>query len=76
IDIQLASGEKVEGELVGSDTYSDIAVIKIAADKVKTVAEFADSDTINVGEVAIAIGSPLGTVYANTVTQGIVSSLS
>ena len=76
IDIQLSSGEKVEGELVGSDTYSDIAVIKIDATKVTTVAEFADSDTINVGEIAIAIGSPLGTVYANTVTQGIVSSLS
>ncbi|MBY5034059.1 trypsin-like peptidase domain-containing protein [Streptococcus gallolyticus] len=76
IDIQLASGEKVEGELVGADTYSDIAVIKIVANKVKTVATFADSDSINVGETAIAIGSPLGTTYANSVTQGIVSSLS
>ncbi|HFU4006807.1 TPA: S1C family serine protease, partial [Streptococcus suis] len=76
IDILLASGEKVSGELVGSDTYSDIAVIKIAADKVTAVAEFADSDTIKVGETAIAIGSPLGSVYANTVTQGIISSLS
>lgn len=76
IDILLASGEKVEGELVGSDTYSDLAVIKIAADKVTTVAEFADSNSINVGETAIAIGSPLGSVYANSVTQGIVSSLS
>ncbi|MTB63413.1 PDZ domain-containing protein [Streptococcus sp. zg-86] len=76
IDIQLASGEKVEGELIGSDTYADIAVIKIAADKVKNVAEFANSDKIKVGETAIAIGSPLGSIYANTVTQGIVSSLS
>lgn len=76
IDILLASGEKISGELVGSDTYSDIAVIKIAADKVEAVATFADSDTIKVGEVAIAIGSPLGSVYANTVTQGIISSLS
>lgn len=76
IDIQLSSGEKVEGELVGSDTYSDIAVIKIDASKVTTVAEFADSDTIKVGETAIAIGSPLGAIYANSVTQGIVSSLS
>lgn len=76
IDIQLSSGEKVEGELVGSDTYSDIAVIKIDASKVTTVAEFADSDTIKVGEIAITIGSPLGTVYANSVTQGIISSLS
>lgn len=76
IDILLASGEKLSGELVGADTYSDIAVIKITADKVTTVAEFANSDTIKVGETAIAIGSPLGSVYANTVTQGIISSLS
>ncbi|HFI0668010.1 TPA: S1C family serine protease [Streptococcus suis] len=76
IDILLASGEKLSGELVGADTYSDIAVIKIAADKVTTVAEFANSDKIKVGETAIAIGSPLGSVYANTVTQGIISSLS
>ena len=75
VDIRLADGTKVPGEIVGSDTYSDIAVVKIAADKVTTVAEFGDSDQLTVGETAIAIGSPLGSEYANTVTQGIVSSL-
>lgn len=76
IEIMLSDGTKVVGELVGTDTYSDIAVVKIASDKVTTVAEFADSDKVTVGETAIAIGSPLGTEYANSVTQGIVSSLS
>lgn len=76
IEIMLSDGTKVVGELVGTDTYSDIAVVKIASDKVTTVAEFANSDKITVGETAIAIGSPLGTDYANSVTQGIVSSLS
>ena len=75
VDIRLADGTKVPGEIVGSDTYSDIAAVKIAADKVTTVAEFGDSDQLTVGETAIAIGSPLGSEYANTVTQGIVSSL-
>ena len=75
VDIRLADGTKVPGEIVGSDTYSDIAVVKIVADKVTTVAEFGDSDQLTVGETAIAIGSPLGSEYANTVTQGIVSSL-
>lgn len=75
VDIRLADGTKVPGEIVGSDTYSDIAVVKIAADNVTTVAEFGDSDQLTVGETAIAIGSPLGSEYANTVTQGIVSSL-
>ena len=75
VDIRLADGTKVPGDIVGSDTYSDIAVVKIAADKVTTVAEFGDSSQLTVGETAIAIGSPLGSEYANTVTQGIVSSL-
>lgn len=76
LEIQFSDGTKITGELVGTDTYSDLAVIKISSDKVKTVAEFADSSKLNVGETAIAIGSPLGTEYANSVTEGIVSSLS
>ena len=76
IKIQMANGDTVDGELVGSDTYSDIAVIRIPSKNVSTVAEFGDSASLNVGETAIAIGSPLGTEYANSVTQGIISSLS
>ena len=76
VDIRLADGNKVPGEIVGTDTYSDISVVRIPADKVKNVAEFGDSSKLTVGETAIAIGSPLGSDYANTVTQGIVSSLS
>ena len=75
VDIRLADGTKVPGEIVGSDTYSDIAVVKISSEKVSAVAEFGDSSKLTVGETAIAIGSPLGSEYANTVTQGIVSSL-
>ena len=75
VDIRLADGTKVPGEIVGSDTYSDIAVVKISSEKVSTVAEFGDSSQLAVGETAIAIGSPLGSEYANTVTQGIISSL-
>jgi len=75
VDVRLTDGTKVPGEIVGSDTYSDIAVVKISSEKVSTVAEFGDSSQLAVGETAIAIGSPLGSEYANTVTQGIVSSL-
>ena len=74
VDILLADGNKVPGEVVGSDVYSDIAVVRISADKAKVVAEFGDSNQLTVGETAIAIGSPLGTDYANSVTQGIISS--
>ena len=76
IDVQLSDGTKVEGEIVGSDVYSDISVLKISADQVEKVAELGDSSTVKVGETAIAIGSPLGTDFANSVTQGIISSLS
>ena len=75
VDIRLADGTKVPGEIVGSDTFSDIAVVKISSEKVTTVAEFGDSSQLSVGETAIAIGSPLGSEYANTVTRGIISSL-
>ena len=74
VDILLADGNKVPGEVVGSDVYSDIAVVRISADKAKAVAEFGDSNQLTVGETAIAICSPLGTDYANSVTQGIISS--
>lgn len=74
VDILLADGNKVPGEVVGSDVYSDIAVVRISADKAKAVAKFGDSNQLTVGETAIAIGSPLGTDYANSVTQGIISS--
>lgn len=76
LEIMMANGKKVVGKLVGSDTYSDLAVIKISSKYITTVAEFANSDKIKVGEPAIAIGSPLGSDYANSVTEGIVSSLS
>ena len=75
LEVLLQDGTKVEAELVGTDAYSDLAVLKITSDKVDTVATFGDSDLLKVGEPAIAIGSPLGSAYANSVTQGIISSL-
>lgn len=75
VDIRLADGKKVAGEIVGTDVYSDISVVRISSKDVNTIAEFGNSDHLTVGETAIAIGSPLGSDYANTVTQGIVSSL-
>lgn len=75
LQVVLADGTKVDATLVGTDSYTDLAVLKIASAKVTTVATFGDSSTLKVGEPAIAIGSPLGSQYANSVTQGIVSSL-
>lgn len=75
LEVVLKDGTKVKGELVGTDSYTDLAVIKIDGSKVDKVATFGDSAALKVGEPAIAIGSPLGSAYANSVTSGIVSSV-
>ncbi|WP_165004414.1 MULTISPECIES: trypsin-like peptidase domain-containing protein [unclassified Enterococcus] len=75
LEVLMKDGTKVKAELVGTDAYSDLAVLKIKSDKIDTVASFGDSSALKVGEPAIAIGSPLGSEYANSVTSGIISSL-
>lgn len=75
LEVVLKDGEKIKAELVGTDTYTDLAVLKISSDKVDKTATFGDSSALKVGEPAIAIGSPLGSQYANSVTSGIISSL-
>lgn len=75
LKVQLADGTSVEAELVGTDEYTDLAVLKMSSKNIKAKAEFGNSDKLTVGEPAIAIGSPLGTEYANSVTSGIISSL-
>ncbi|MGY3750458.1 S1C family serine protease [Vagococcus acidifermentans] len=74
VEVMLNSGEKTTAKIIGSDVYSDLAVLQIDDSNVEGVAEFADSDKINVGEPALAMGSPLGTTFANSVSQGIVSA--
>lgn len=74
LEVLLADGTREKAELVGSDQWTDLAVIRIPADKVSTVAEFANSDEVKAGQTAIAIGSPLGSEFATSVTQGIVSA--
>lgn len=74
LQVVLNNGDKVKAKLIGKDAYSDLAVLRIDSNKVKTVATFGNSNKLKVGEPAIAIGSPLGSDYANTVTEGIISA--
>lgn len=74
LEVLLADGTRSKAEIVGSDQWTDLAVIRIANTNVSTVAEFANSDEVEVGQTAIAIGSPLGSEFATSVTQGIVSA--
>ncbi len=73
IRVTLADGEILPAKLVGRDPYSDIAVIKVASDKINISAVLGDSDQIKVGQKAIAIGNPFG--LSHTLTTGIVSAL-
>ena len=74
LEVLMADGTREKAELIGADKWTDLAVLKIKADKVTTVAEFANSDEVKAGQTSIAIGSPLGTEFATSVTQGIVSA--
>lgn len=75
LEVVMSDGTKVKGELMGTDAVTDLAVIKISSENVDKVATFGDSSALKVGEPAIAIGSPLGSQYANSVTSGIISSV-
>jgi S1-C subfamily serine protease len=72
ISVTLLDARRVEGELIGSDPHSDIAVVRIAAPGL-VAATLGDSARLRVGQVAIAIGSPYG--FQCTVTAGVVSAL-
>lgn len=74
LEILMKDGTKEVATVVGSDVWTDLAVLTIPATNVTAVASFGDSDAVNVGEPAIAIGSPLGTEFATSVTQGIISA--
>ena len=76
LKVKLADGTTEDGELVGRDAVSDLAVVKISSKNVKSAIKFADSDATKVGSIAIAIGSPLGSKFSNSVTQGIISGQS
>lgn len=71
--ITLSNGEEVEGEVLGTDSYMDVAVVRIDADKVLQVAEIGDSTESKLGDTVFTVGTPVSTEYAGTVTKGIVS---
>lgn len=72
--VVLADGRSFHGRVVGADPYTDLAVVKIGTRNLPT-APLGDSSQLQVGQVAIAIGNPLGESLYNTVTTGVVSAL-
>lgn len=73
-DVVLEDGGQYEALLVGSDAATDLAVLKIDAQGL-TPAEFGDSDQMEVGDVVVAIGNPMGEELRGTMTDGILSAI-
>lgn len=70
----LTNREKVEVEVVGSDKYSDIAVLSIDKDKVIKIAEMGDNSTTRIGDTVFTVGAPLDSdIYYQSVTRGVLS---
>jgi putative serine protease PepD len=72
VQVRTANGTLYDASVVGTDASDDLAVVKLDGAKGLTPATFADSEKVQVGDLAVAIGAPLG--LSNTVTDGIISA--
>jgi len=73
IEVTLSNNKKLAAKLMGSDVFTDLAVLRVDGAKVEKVIELGSSANVQVGEPAIAIGNPLGPMFAGSVTQGVIS---
>lgn len=73
IEVQLSDDSVLKARLLGTDLFSDLAVLRVDGSKIKSTIDMGSSDALKVGEPVIAIGNPLGLMFAGSVTQGIVS---
>lgn len=71
--IRFANGQEKEAEIVGTDLYSDLAVLRTVVDFAIEPLKIGDSSEVKIGEVAIAIGNPLGLEFQGSTTKGIIS---
>lgn len=73
-EVVLSNGTRKKAVILGLDQRTDLAVLEVDAAGIEQTADFGDSDRIKTGQIAISIGNPLGINFAQTVTQGIISS--
>ena len=74
ISVLLTDGRTLAARVVGADAISDLAVLRVDADDL-TAAQFGDASTLRVGDMAVAIGDPLGVELRGTMTDGIISAI-
>lgn len=75
VSVQLSDGTSLDAKIIGTDEQTDLAVIKVTPTSDLTAAEFGDSEELEPGEYAYAIGSPGGVQFANTITGGRISAI-
>ncbi len=75
VNVKLNTGEEYMARYIGGDSQTDIAVIKIEDNENLCVGVFGDSDSVEVGSLAVVIGNPLGDELFGTVTSGIISGV-
>jgi len=75
VNVILANGDELDGDVVGRDDRTDIAVVKIEAESAFPIATLGSAVNLKVGQPAIAIGSPLGLAGGPSVTTGVISAL-
>lgn len=73
--VVFTSGKEVDTEILGGDEYIDIAVMRVPVSDIISVAKIGKSDDVKLGDSVVAIGTPVGEAYYNTVTGGYVSGL-
>ena len=71
--VTLSDGTELEAKVLGTDIWTDLAVLEVPGDSITTVAEFGDSSVLRAGEPVIAIGNPLGLQFSGSVTTGVIS---
>lgn len=82
VTIIMPTGEELEGQVEGYDSRNDVALVSVSAEELEkknvekiVVANFGDSEAIKSGELAVAIGNPLGKEFSQTVTAGVISAV-
>lgn len=73
ITVVMTNDEEVEGTVLGGDSYLDLAVIRIARNKVTLVANIGSSENMKLGDTVFTVGSPMGYEYRGSVTSGVLS---
>ncbi|MFC3420098.1 S1C family serine protease [Salinicoccus hispanicus] len=75
LQVNLENGDQIDAELIGTDVWTDLSVLRVDRGNIENAIDFGSSDQLLVGETAIAIGSPLGQAFSGSVSRGIISGL-